>query len=271
MVQLEPNLTLTLKHLSGSGATISAEQQAALDHSLPIKRIEAGLKTVVLWGKILATNGKDYLVAEGYNSALYKDGKVLFEAKYFFSQDGVKWLDLVAVNAETASKAEKIKSLLTGDTSKIYELEEADPNAAPTPVEEGAEVEAPKPLIIQVPELALLRQRIDSINASTGIVPVHALLPDAHNRVVPNLLFNGIAYPDKLESFMHRTTSPDGDTLAQDLRGSWSVQYDPFKQIVICRSLVWIGYTFYYHAHDLTWGALYCGDGVPNYDLIFML
>lgn len=97
--------------------------QAALDHSLPIKRVEAGMKTLVLWGKILATNGRvrrrrtcrscmaqvcltchvhstslsflcdslrapvlavllqDYLVAEGYNDALFKDGKILFEAK----------------------------------------------------------------------------------------------------------------------------------------------------------------------------------------------
>jgi radial spoke head protein 9 len=90
MVQLEPNLALTLKHLASHGAVVSAEQQvsqvqlgspavladmpeyclflnqcncllhmqAALDHSLPIKRTEAGLKTLVLWGKIVALNGK---------------------------------------------------------------------------------------------------------------------------------------------------------------------------------------------------------------------
>lgn len=32
--------------------------QAALDHSLPIKRREAGLQTLVLWGRLLAKNGK---------------------------------------------------------------------------------------------------------------------------------------------------------------------------------------------------------------------
>lgn len=35
--------------------------------------------------------------------------------------------------------------------------------------------------------------------------------------------------------------------------------------------MVWPGYTFYYHSHDLTWGSLYVGDGVRNDDLIFML
>ena len=38
-----------------------------------------------------------------------------------------------------------------------------------------------------------------------------------------------------------------------------------------CRSLLWLGYTFYYDAHELTWGALYQGNGLRNDDLIFML
>lgn len=83
MVQLEPNLHLVLKHLAGSGAVLTAEStvrsfgcavccppipayglsavcflQAALDHSLPIKRREAGLQTLVLWGRLLARNGR---------------------------------------------------------------------------------------------------------------------------------------------------------------------------------------------------------------------
>jgi radial spoke head protein 9 len=83
MVQLEPNLQLVLKHLAGSGAVLTAEStvrsagcaacspassaydpcawcllQAAVDHSLPIKRREAGLQTLVLWGRLLARNGR---------------------------------------------------------------------------------------------------------------------------------------------------------------------------------------------------------------------
>ena len=50
-----------------------------------------------------------------------------------------------------------------------------------------------------------------------------------------------------------------------------SVNYDPFKQVAVVRSLLFPGYTFYYAGHDCTWGALYMGDGVRNNDLIFML
>ncbi|KAJ9528246.1 hypothetical protein QJQ45_014228 [Haematococcus lacustris] len=271
MVQLAPNLTLCLKHLAAHGAVVSAEQQvvAALDHSLPIKRTEAGLKTLVLWGRLTAVNGKDYLIAEGYNAPLYKDGAVLFESKYYYSQDGVKWIDLVAVDTQTASIAERIKAALSGDPSKIHELVEKDPN--PPPPNPDEEAEPPKPLVYTLTELALLRQRIDSIAATTGVIPVHCMLPDARNQLVTNHHFAGVSYPDKLESYQHRTDAPGGPTLAKDLRGSWTLHYDPFKCIATCRSLIYPGYTFYYHAHELTWGALYLGDGVRNDDLIFML
>lgn len=62
---------------------------------------------------------QDYLIAEGYNEALYKDGKIVFEAKYYYSQDGVKWVDLVPISAEKGSKAEKIKTALSGDPAKV--------------------------------------------------------------------------------------------------------------------------------------------------------
>ncbi|KAJ9528417.1 hypothetical protein QJQ45_020296 [Haematococcus lacustris] len=215
------------------------------------------------------SHAQDYLIAEGYNAPLYKDGVVLFESKYYYSQDGVKWIDLVAVDTQTASIAERIKAALSGDPSKIHELVEKDPN--PPPPNPDEEAEPPKPLVYTLTELALLRQRIDSIAATTGVIPEHCMLPDARNQLVTNHHFAGVSYPDKLESYQHRTDAPGGPTLAKDLRGSWTLHYDPFKCIATCRSLIYPGYTFYYHAHELTWGALYLGDGVRNDDLIFML
>lgn len=58
---------------------------------------------------------------------------------------------------------------------------------------------------------------------------------------------------------------------AQDLRGTWAVQYDAFKGVAQVRSLLFPGYFFYYAANELTWGSLYVGDGLRNNDLIFML
>lgn len=97
---------------------------------------------------------------------------------------------------------------------------------------------------------------------------------NAQNQVVPNKLFGGLDYPDKLESYVHRNAALEegkGGGLATDIRGSWSLQYDSFKGVAVLRSLLYPGYCFYYSAHDLTWGALYVGDGLQNNDLVFML
>lgn len=128
----------------------------------------------------------------------------------------------------------------------------------------------PSPLM-QVPEIAVLRFRIDCVRDATAVVPAGALTADAGSRLVPNRLFSGAAHPDKLEAYQHRHVAPGGATLAADLRGSWCVHYDAFKRVAIVRSLLWPGYHFYYNGSDLGYGALYCGDGQRNNDLVFML
>eukprot|EP00798_Chlamydomonas_sp_ICE-L_P025360 gene25360-11022_t len=260
MVQAQPNITLTLKQLGPLGAVVSAEQAAAFDHSFPIKRAETGLKTLTLWGRFTTQNGKDYLIAEGHNDALLHGSKVQFDAKYFYSQDGVKWVDLQAVDAETSKRASTIRTLLMGDPSKVHEIQEDDPNAPrPAVGEDGEPIpdeEGPKKLAFQIPELAVLRTKIDSINATCGVIPVGALQADALNHVVPNKLFSGAPNPEKLESYMHRTLAPGGPTLAQDLRGVWSLHYDPFKSVATLRSLLYPGYFFFFNAYEATWGSL---------------
>ncbi|KAG2496768.1 hypothetical protein HYH03_005176 [Edaphochlamys debaryana] len=270
MVQLEQNTTLVLKHLATCGAVVSAEQQAALDHSIPIKRIEAGLKSLILWGRITTLNGKDYLIAEGYNNAVSSGGQAVFETKYFYSQDGARWSDLQPVDAATADRCAKVGGSLSGDPAKNYELQE--PNPAAPAAADGAEAEEPAPLIFQIPELAVLRYRVDSVVKATSIIPTNATILNAASQVVPNRLFAGCAFPEKLESYQHRTALPgSGVTLSNDLRGTWAVQYDAFKGVAQVRSLLWPGYFFYYSANELTWGALYAGDGCRNNDLVFML
>lgn len=100
-----------------------------------------------------------------------------------------------------------------------------------------------------------------------------ASIVDAHHQVQPNHLFGGLEYPDKLESYAHRTSALGSKHLglAVDVRGSWSVHSDSFRGLTVLRSLLYPGYCFYYSSHDLTWGGLYIGDGLQNSDLVFML
>jgi radial spoke head protein 9 len=60
-------------------------------------------------------------------------------------------------------------------------------------------------------------------------------------------------------------------SLAQDVRGCWSILPDKFKGVTVLRSLLYPGYAFYYNSQEMTWGGLYVGDGLQNNDLVFML
>lgn len=62
-----------------------------------------------------------------------------------------------------------------------------------------------------------------------------------------------------------------GPSLADDVRGSWSLHHDKFKNRVTLRSLSYPGYTFYYDGAAQTFGGVYFGSGLKNTDLVFML
>ncbi len=94
---------------------------------------------------------------------------------------------------------------------------------------------------------------------------------DGQSRLVVSKLFPGLDAPEKLESYARRTVPPGGPSLADDVRGAWALQHDPFKGIAILRSLVYPGYFFYYSSPEVAWGGLYVGDGLQNCDLVFML
>ena len=56
---------------------------------------------------------------------------------------------------------------------------------------------------MRVTELQRLRAAVDAVTDATAVVPARALVCDAARSVVPNPLFAGIAYPAKLESYLH--------------------------------------------------------------------
>eukprot|EP00955_Chlamydomonas_euryale_P031310 329107-Chlamydomonas_euryale.AAC.26 len=120
------------------------------------------------------------MICEGYNDLLLGlGGEITVDSKFYYSIDGVKWMDLPAIDGATASRAANINALLAGDAAKAYHVEEdgpiqtasgedtKDPAAEPG---EGERVETK--LTFSIPELAVLRQRVDAINTACGVIPV---------------------------------------------------------------------------------------------------
>ena len=56
---------------------------------------------------------------------------------------------------------------------------------------------------VRVTELHRLRAAVDAVTDATAVAPARALVCDAARSVVPNPLFAGVAYPAKLESYLH--------------------------------------------------------------------
>lgn len=55
------------------------------------------------------------------------------------------------------------------------------------------------------------------------------------------------------------------------LPGSWSVQMERGNALVVLRSLLWPGLTFYHTPNTKSYGYVYVGTGEKNIDLPFML
>lgn len=81
---MDNNLTLTLEALASMGCVLPSEHRAGLDISLKVKKADAGLRSLAIWGRIFTTTGKDYILAEGCVSAKREKRKLVFDTKYYF-------------------------------------------------------------------------------------------------------------------------------------------------------------------------------------------
>eukprot|EP00899_Mesostigma_viride_P024184 jgi/Mesvir1/4950/Mv04572-RA.1 len=273
------NLTLTLEALAPYGIVLMTEERAALDNALALKAAEVGIPELKLWGKIKTSKGRDYMVAMGISQAYYYNKQVTLKRKFFYSMDAVKWHLLPPVSsAEILEKCPMLQGPFTGDAGHVYVVEEPLPadqmpplNEDGTPQEDEDGNPLPTTKQINIPELDRLSYVITSIEAETCVVPAGAMVLTAKNDIVPNRSFTGLSYPQKLESYIHIMTGPNGTSLTEDIRGAWSLQHDSFKQQTILQSLLWPGYVFYFSNLNKTYGALYLGDGLKNNDLAFMI
>ncbi|KAG8123436.1 hypothetical protein E2320_018826 [Naja naja] len=63
----------------------------------------------------------------------------------------------------------------------------------------------------------------------------------------------------------------DGENTQIIIVGSWSIQVERGSRIVVLRSLLWPGLTFYHVPNTKQHGYIYFGNGEKNIDLPFML
>nr|KAF6506111.1 hypothetical protein HJG63_007941 [Rousettus aegyptiacus] len=149
-----------------------------------------------------------------------------------------------------------------------------------------------KPSQVQIKEETRLVSIIDQIDKAVAIIPRGALFKTPFGPVHVNRTFEGLSLSEakKLSSYFHfrepvelknKTLLEKAaldpsldfmDSLEHDIpKGSWSIQMERGNALVVLRSLLWPGLTFYHAPHTKNCGYIYVGTGEKNIDLPFML
>ncbi|NWX33266.1 RSPH9 protein, partial [Notiomystis cincta] len=194
------------------------------------------------------------------------------------------WSLLTPATTEMLALAEQVKGRFQGDPSFEYSLAEINAEAAAKLIEGGKE-----PMI---KEEARLTATIEQIDRAVGIVPRGAFVKTPLGSVHENRHFEGLSLVEakKLSSYFHFTKPVNLknktllekadldpsidflDSLEHDIpRGSWSIQVEKGGSVVVLRSLLWLGLTFYHVPMTKQFGYVYFGTGEKNLDLPFML
>ena len=181
--------------------------QAALAHSIPLKKAECCLPNMAIWGRISTLNGRDYIIAQSTPNPRMESGAAVPSTLYFMTQDGVTWADLPDATPAHHDIAAHMRDMLQGDpTHKHFwppKPAEDDEEAA------GGDEGAPRAEHKAITELQRLRTMIEDIAASTTLAPVGSQVVNADDCIIANPLFPGLEYPDKLEAYYHQHRGPN--------------------------------------------------------------
>uniref|UniRef100_A0A8C3ILM8 Radial spoke head protein 9 homolog n=1 Tax=Chrysemys picta bellii TaxID=8478 RepID=A0A8C3ILM8_CHRPI len=259
------SLPYALDLVAGGGGGLSSEKRAALRASLLLLRRDYRFERVRFWGRIQGIH------RAGPRSRLY-------------SLNCVEWSLLPPATEEMITQTAGLKGRFQGDPSYEYDpIEKKGEENERIYEEEGG------PMIKE--EIRLVAT-IDQIDKAVGIIPRGAFVKTPLGPVHENRNFEGLSLTEakKLNSYFHFTEPVNLknrtllqkadldpsidflDSLEHDIpKGSWSIQLERGGSLVVLRSLLWPGLTFYHIPMTKQFGYIYLGTGEKNIDLPFML
>ncbi|KAH3764239.1 radial spoke head protein 9 [Pelomyxa schiedti] len=250
---------------------------------------------VKLWGKLRGTEN-DYYVADAVLDASLKKRK-------FYSVDGVDWVLVPEVGDDVRQLCALITVPFTGNPTFQYQIpastERESPREASTTPEKKPKMktetttankhESPRAdtqavnTSIEISEEKRLAVTVMDIDADTSVVPCGAYLCTPDHRIVPNSSFCGLTLKEaqNLNSYCHLRypSSLQGDavereaifpssnfldSLAEDIKGTWSLHFNSLDQRVTLRSLLWPGFAMCSTPSTPQYSSLYIGDGTRN-------
>ncbi|XP_030051597.1 radial spoke head protein 9 homolog [Microcaecilia unicolor] len=278
------SLHFSLELVSGLGQGMSSEQKAALRASLVLLQRDYRFTRVLFWGRIQGLQA-DYYIAQGCGEDQLHNRSVLY------SLNCLDWSLLPPATENMILEASEVIGRFIGDPSHEYEYastrNKADEDKADEddPVPDEEEIKSLK-------EEARLVATIALIDQESAVVPRGAYVKSPHGQVELNRSFQGLSMTEarKLTNYFHctPTLNPQTKTLEEKAeldpaidflnslehdipRGSWSLQFEGGNTVLVLRSLLWPGLTFFHMPMTPHHGHIYIGNGQRNIDLPFML
>ncbi|NP_001171789.1 radial spoke head 9 homolog-like [Saccoglossus kowalevskii] len=269
---------LNISLVGNSGIVLSPERRAALETSLVILQNQQKFNRVFFWGKILGIKD-DYFIAQGVGDDEMMDRKTLY------STDCVTWSLVPQATTAMKEQCSVVKGRFTGDPSYEYEHTEIKR------IGEGEDAQEEENTIT-IKEEDRLASVISQVDEDVAIVPRGAYIKAPSGTVIRNRSFQGLEIHDavKLSSYFHfrepvrlnQKSLLDKadldkaidflDAIDEDVpKRSWSLQLERGSGLIILRSLLWEGLTFYHVPGTTKYGYMYNGSGEMNKDLPFML
>ncbi|XP_061396139.1 radial spoke head protein 9 homolog [Musca vetustissima] len=264
------------------GIKLSPELKLLIENSLITLQTENRFAGVYFWGRV---NGieKDYYIAFGYLSDCLKD------RKYFFSTDGYQWLMLPFVqNAKIFQATIVCPEPFYGDPSLIRCVK-LDPSFE---CDTNQVISATLPEEIKLKEEERLAAIVFIITEECAICPRGALYKLTDGRIVQNQMFRGLNELQCEDLSYYQLFRLPRNNLRENLSKrsdynypidfldsidnvipngqSFSINLQRNERLVVIKSCLWLGMTFFHKIHSRKYGFLYIGDGKKNYDLLFM-
>ncbi|XP_032717962.1 radial spoke head protein 9 homolog isoform X2 [Lontra canadensis] len=289
------SLLLSLELASGSGQGLSPDRRASLLTSLTLVKRDYRYDRVLFWGRILGLVA-DYYIAQGLSEDQLAPRKTLYRGRgrklgnqdpgdVVGSLNCMEWSLLPPATEEMVVQTSVVKGRFMGDPSHEYEHTELQK------MSEGEKV-FEEEVVVQIKEETRLVSVIDQIDKAVAVIPRGALFKTPFGPIHVNRTFEGLSLSEakKLSSYFHfrepvelknKTLLEKADLdpsldfmdpLEHDIpKGSWSIQMERGNALVVLRSLLWPGLTFFHAPRTKNCGYIYVGTGEKNIDLPFML
>ncbi|KAG9393985.1 hypothetical protein J8273_4585 [Carpediemonas membranifera] len=279
--------------LAISLAGVPTEVNSAMKLTLPALRRDYKLKNAAFWG-VIKGDLHDYYIFRGFTTGDIKEQPLVF-----YSFTGAEWAQLPPLSPKLVEAMNNhgyhidCQKPFTGDSSLLLNPPKEEDEAEPEPEEEEeGEQEAktkPEPEPVTT-ELHRLKMMVDRISQDTEIAPI-GLYYRTSEGITVNPAFSGVKIEDvtKPAKYALKTavieclSKVDGvnpvpasmwvtPTLAESTpKYTWKIEYDESEQLVLLRNQFYPGHVAYVVPQAAVCGSVYCGTGVYDASLPFMI